>query len=99
MIQALALPGIHDTQCGFKCFRQPVAEDLFRYQTMRGFSFDIELLYIARLRGYRIVELPIPWYYNTESKVDPVRDAVKMWMDLLAIRSNARRGFYAREAS
>jgi dolichyl-phosphate beta-glucosyltransferase len=94
-IRLLALPGLQDTQCGFKCFRNPAAEDLFRNQTMTGWSFDIELLYIARLRGYRIIEVPIPWYFTPESKVQPVKDALRMIRDLLKIRQNARRGMYA----
>jgi glycosyltransferase involved in cell wall biosynthesis len=95
LIRVLALPGLHDTQCGFKCFRAPVAEDLFRNQTLTGWSFDIELLYVARLRGYKIVEVPINWYFNPESKVDPVKDAFRLVADVLQIRSNARRGMYA----
>ncbi|MEW6717677.1 MAG: dolichyl-phosphate beta-glucosyltransferase [Chloroflexota bacterium] len=94
MIRLLALPGLHDTQCGFKCFRAPIAKDLFRYQTLVNWSFDIELLFIARLRGYCIVEVPISWYYTSESKVSPVRDALQMGLDILTVRRNARRGVY-----
>jgi glycosyltransferase involved in cell wall biosynthesis len=94
MIRLLALPGLHDTQCGFKCFRAAVAEDLFLNQTMSGWSFDVELLYIARMRGYKIVEVPVNWYYRSESKVNPVKDALKMIADILYIRRNARRGMY-----
>ena len=68
--------------------------DLFQVQTLTGWSFDIELLYVARLRGYRIVELPIPWYFSPESKVSVVRDAFKMALDILRIRRNARQGGY-----
>jgi glycosyltransferase involved in cell wall biosynthesis len=95
LIRLLALPGLHDTQCGFKCFRAPIAEDLFRHQTLPGWSFDIELLYIARLRGYRILEIPIPWHYRPESKVNPIRDAMRMALDILTIRKNAQTGKYA----
>ena len=95
LIRLLALPGLRDTQCGFKCFRAPVAEDLFRQQTLTGWSFDIELLYIARMRKYQIVELPIPWHYRAESKVHPVKDALRMALDILTIRKNARDGKYA----
>jgi dolichyl-phosphate beta-glucosyltransferase len=94
MIRLLALPGLNDTQCGFKCFRAEVAEDLFHYQTMNGWSFDVEVLYIARLRKYKIVEIPIPWYYNSESKVHAIRDAVRMGLEILTIRRNARQGYY-----
>lgn len=95
MIKLLALPGLQDTQCGFKCFTAKAAEDLFRRQTLDGWSFDVEILYIARLRGYKIVELPIPWYYSEQSHVKPVPDTARMFFDLLEIRSNARKGLYA----
>lgn len=94
IVRIMVLPGLHDTQCGFKCFHAGIAEDLFRNQTMAGWSFDIELLYIARLRGYRIVEVPINWYFNSESKVNAMRDALRMTSDIMQIRSNARRGMY-----
>ncbi len=94
VIRLLALPGLHDTQCGFKCFRREIAEDLFGFQTITGWSFDIELLYIARLRGYRIIEIPIPWYFNPESKLKVVRDAIRMILDIFIIRINAARGLY-----
>jgi glycosyltransferase involved in cell wall biosynthesis len=94
MIRRLALPGLHDTQCGFKLFRAAAAEDLFRRQTLNGWSFDIEILYAARLRGYRILELGIPWHYRPESKVNPFPDTLKMLADILRIRRNARAGVY-----
>jgi dolichyl-phosphate beta-glucosyltransferase len=94
VIRFLALPGLYDTQCGFKCFRAPIAEDLYRYQTLTTWSFDIELLYIARQRGYKIIELPVPWYYKAETKVNPLKDALQMILDIFAIRRNARRGVY-----
>jgi dolichyl-phosphate beta-glucosyltransferase len=94
LIQTLILPGLNDTQCGFKCFRARVAEDVFQKQTLSGWSFDIELLYIARRRGYRIVELPIHWYHFTDSKVSALRDAVRMIEDIFRIHANARHGLY-----
>lgn len=93
-IRLLALPGLQDTQCGFKCFTAAAAADLFGCQTIPGWSFDIELLYVARLRGYHITELPIPWTFNPESKLRVVHDALRMVLDILAVRRNARRGFY-----
>jgi dolichyl-phosphate beta-glucosyltransferase len=94
LIRVLALPGLHDTQCGFKCFRGEVAEDLFHRQTLTGWSFDVEVLYIARQLGYKIVELPIPWYFNPDSKVHVVKDSFHMAFDLLSIRLRGMRGFY-----
>jgi len=93
-IRLLALPGLQDTQCGYKCFRADAARDLFSRQRLTGWSFDIEILYIARLRGCRIVELPIPWHYQSASKVRPVRDALRMIADIFQIRRNARLGYY-----
>lgn len=94
IIQTLILPGLNDTQCGFKCFRADVANDIFNLQTLNGWSFDIELLYIARRRKYRIHEVPIHWYHHPETKVSALRDAVQMITDIFRIHANARRGIY-----
>lgn len=94
LIRFLALPGLQDTQCGFKCFRGEVAEQLFRRQTLPGWSFDVEILFIARQLGYKVVELPIHWYYNPHSKIRVVKDSFKMGVDLLTIRLNGIRGVY-----
>ena len=94
MVRLMALPGFQDTQCGFKCFRAEVAEDVFRYQTLTGMSFDVEVLFIARRRGYRIVEVPITWYFDPDSRVRLVQDSLRMGIDLLTIRWNALRGRY-----
>jgi dolichyl-phosphate beta-glucosyltransferase len=94
LIQLLILPGLNDTQCGFKCFRADVARDIFNRQTLHGWSFDIELLYIARRHGYRIVEIPIDWYHFSDSKVRALRDALRMIQDIFRIHANARRGYY-----
>jgi glycosyltransferase involved in cell wall biosynthesis len=93
-IRMLILPGLQDTQCGFKCFRAGAAEQLFRQQTLTGWSFDIELLYLARRRGMRIHEVPINWYFDPESKVRAVRDAFGMLCDIVRIHLNALRGAY-----
>jgi dolichyl-phosphate beta-glucosyltransferase len=94
MIRSLVLPGLEDTQCGFKCFRAAVAEDIFRYQTLDGWAFDVELLAIARRRGYSIIEIGIPWYYTSGSKIKVFRDSSRMFLDLLTIRRNIRKGLY-----
>ena len=95
MIRLLALPGLHDTQCGFKCFRAEAAQRLFNCQTLYGWSFDVEILYLARLVGYRILEIPVPWYFDPESKVRAVPDALRMGRDLLSVRRNHRHGVYS----
>lgn len=97
VIRMLALPGLRDTQCGFKNFSAQAAEDLFLVQTVMGWSFDIEILFVARMRGYTIAELGIPWYYSPQSHVSPVKDAIKIMLDILKIRMNAWRGLYAKK--
>lgn len=94
MIRVLALPSLNDTQCGFKCFRGAVAEELFPQLTIRGWSFDVEILFLARRRGYRIVEVPIPWYFNPESHISVMRDSLQMALDIFKIRINAVSGKY-----
>lgn len=94
LIRWLVLPGLQDTQCGFKCIRAEVARNIVPYQTLMGWAFDVELLYIARRHGYSIVEIPIDWYFNADSKISVVRDSLRMFLDLLLIRRNARRGLY-----
>jgi glycosyltransferase involved in cell wall biosynthesis len=95
LVRRLTIPEIQDTQCGFKCFRRTVAEDLFGVQRLEGWTFDVEILYIALRRGYRFVELPIPWFYNPGSRVRVVRDSLTMFTDLFRIRRNWQRGVYA----
>ena len=94
LVQLFILPGLNDTQCGFKCFSAKVVEDIGKLQTLNGWSFDIELLYIARRRKYRIQEIPIHWVHHPETKVSAVRDALRMIQDIFRIRANALRGLY-----
>ena len=94
LVRILALPRLQDSQCGFKCFRADIAEELFPMQTIMGWTFDVEILYIALLKGYQVKEIPIPWYHNPQSKVRIWRDSIQMARDLLSIRRNARRGLY-----
>jgi glycosyltransferase involved in cell wall biosynthesis len=99
------LPGIQDAQCGFKAFRAEVAHDLFRRMRVYGgdappikgsmvTGFDTELLYLARRRDYRIVEVGVDWYYGKASKVRPLHDTVRMITDVFKILANARAGRY-----
>jgi glycosyltransferase involved in cell wall biosynthesis len=96
LIRVLAVPGIQDTQCGFKCFRAEIAEDLFRRLTLSGWSFDVELLYLARRLGYRIQEIPIRWHFNPNSHISVVRDSLRMALDIFRIRLNGLQGKYGR---
>ncbi|MDW8326901.1 MAG: glycosyltransferase family 2 protein [Anaerolineales bacterium] len=94
LVKLLALPDFEDTQCGFKCFTAAAARDLFSVQLLDGMSFDVEVLFIARRRGYKIVEVPIDWYYRSESRVDPIREPLRMLRDILIIRRNWAEGRY-----
>jgi glycosyltransferase involved in cell wall biosynthesis len=99
IVRLLAVPGFQDTQCGFKCFRAEAAEALFPLQRLQGWTFDVELLFVAVRRGYRVVEVPIPWHYNPGSRVSLLRDSLAMFTDLFRIRRNWSRGLYAQEAA
>ncbi|HEX6797131.1 MAG TPA: dolichyl-phosphate beta-glucosyltransferase [Ktedonobacterales bacterium] len=94
VVRALLVPGIRDTQCGFKVLRREAALDFCAHQTIEGWCFDVELLHIARLRGYRVREVPIAWHFVPGSRVHPLRDAASVLRDLLVIRLRSWRGRY-----
>ncbi len=94
LVKMMAVRGFEDTQCGFKCFHASVVDDLFQNQTIDGFGFDVEVLYVAQKRNYKIIEIPIHWYYQSESKVHPVKDTIRMVQDMLTVRRNDRQGLY-----
>jgi dolichyl-phosphate beta-glucosyltransferase len=97
--QHLGLEGITDTQCGFKLFRKRVAEDLCSVARIDGYGLDLELLYIARRRDYRIAEVPINWTDQPGSKVRVARDGLRMFRELLAVRRHEAQGLYRRRES
>lgn len=97
LVRVLALPGLHDSQCGFKCFSARAAEMLFPYQTITGWTFDVEILYVARKLGFSINELGILWYHDTHSKIKVVKDSFQMLLDLIRIRWNDLRGKYEKK--
>jgi glycosyltransferase involved in cell wall biosynthesis len=105
IVRALAVPGIDDTQCGFKAFRRSAAQHLFAnlqlYSEDDGpvqgavvTAFDVEILFLARKWGYSIAEVPVHWYYGEESKVNPVKDSWRNLRDVLRVRWNDLRGRY-----
>lgn len=94
IIRLLILPGLQDTQCGFKCFSADAAQQVFSRQTLAGWSFDIEILYIARRRKLRVREVPIHWRFDAHTKLSAVQDALRMLRDIFIIRLNAKRGLY-----
>lgn len=103
VVQFFALPGIHDTQCGFKMFSAAATEKLFpslvvyrakdRQDAFTG-AFDVELLFLAKKRGFKIAEVPVLWQHNETDRVSPIKDSIRMFFDILKIRLAALRGAY-----
>jgi dolichyl-phosphate beta-glucosyltransferase len=93
-VRLIALGGLRDTQCGFKCFTREAARSVFSVARIDGFGFDVEALYLARKFGYDITEVPVRWVNSPDSKVHPVADSSKMLADLLRIRFTDLRGGY-----
>jgi dolichyl-phosphate beta-glucosyltransferase len=98
LIKLLAVRGFEDTQCGFKMFNRRSAEDLFSVQRMTGIGFDVELLFIAKQRGYRIREVPITWYFDPDSRMRLIQDSLRMLIEIIQIRRNWLRGVYAAQS-
>ncbi|MDP2632601.1 MAG: glycosyltransferase family 2 protein [Candidatus Curtissbacteria bacterium] len=104
VVQAIAVRGIWDTQAGFKCFKSQVAKDLFGELKVYGkgkkvegalvTAFDVELLFIAKKRGYKIKEVPIIWHHVATSRVSPIKDSIRMFRDVVKVRLNDLKGVY-----
>lgn len=104
LVRLLLLPGIHDTQCGFKVFTRDALDDILPRQRLyqdarevraaRVTAFDVELLYIARKHHHEIAVIPITWQYGDHSKVNPVTDTVQNVIDVLKVKWNDLRGRY-----
>ncbi|MCE2490203.1 MAG: glycosyltransferase family 2 protein [Anaerolineae bacterium] len=99
IIQWTALPGMQDTQCGFKMFNRAAADDLFSVQQMVGIGFDVELLFIARKRGNNIREVPVTWSFDADSRMRLIYDSLYILLEIQQIHRNWQRGFYARPGS
>jgi len=106
VVRGIAVAGIQDTQCGFKGFGRDAAQRLFGALQLYGddaravrgpavTAFDVEILFLARKWGYRIGEVPVTWHYGQETKVDPIRDSLRNFADVLRVRWNDLRGRYA----
>ena len=93
-VRVLALPGVRDSQCGFKLFRREAAQEIFRRQRLDRFAFDVEVLFLARRLGFRLAEVPVRWINSPDSRVHPVRDSSRMALDLLRLRWRAWTGGY-----
>ncbi len=90
LVQALAVPGVRDTQCGFKLFPGPVARDLFGRAAEDGFSFDVEVLHLAGRMGYGVAEVAVRWSHRDGSKVRLLRDSLRMLAALFRVRRRHR---------
>jgi dolichyl-phosphate beta-glucosyltransferase len=86
IVQSLLLPGIWDTQCGFKLFKGEVARELAPSLQIEGFAYDVELLYLANLAGYRICEIPVRWINSDTTRVSALRDSTRMLRDVVKLR-------------
>jgi len=93
-IQTVAVPGIWDTQCGFKAFTREAARSICALETIEGFGFDVEVLYLALKRGYKVREVPVKWIYFSGSKVNPLQDSFRLLLDVVKVRLNDLQGKY-----
>lgn len=94
VVRVMAVSGIGDTQCGFKCFGHDAGRRIFSRQRTTGFAFDVEAIWIARKLGYRVVEVPVTWVNDVASRVHPVSDSIRMLVDLVRVRVADLRGRY-----
>lgn len=95
LIRMTLMSGIHDTQCGFKLFSGPVARELFRVSRIDDFGFDVEILFLACKRGYRVTEVPVRWINSPASRVMVFSDSAAMLYDLLRVRVWSVSGRYS----
>lgn len=107
-VQLIALPGIKDSQCGFKLFKHKVAKDIFSRLTIYGDeakerekaylgAFDVEVLYLAKKQGYKVKEIPVTWTYVKTQRLNPFSDSVNMALDVIRVRLNDLRGVYRKK--
>ena len=87
IVQFLLFKGISDTQCGFKGFTRLAAETIFNKAKIDGFSFDVEILYLASMEGFRVEQVPVEWYNDNRSKVNPIKDSTMMIVELFKIKN------------
>ncbi|MCX6350094.1 MAG: glycosyltransferase family 2 protein [Candidatus Aureabacteria bacterium] len=99
IVQFLAVPGIIDTQCGFKCFSRKAAAAIFPLCRVDGFAFDVEILYLARKLGLKVKEVPVRWIDSPRSTVSPLRDSARMFREVLSLRISDWRGAYRRRSN
>ena len=96
LVRAMVLPGIQDTQCGFKLFTAEAAAAVLPLTDIDGWGFDVEVLACARAQGWRVREVPIEWHYGEASRLKVLPHSIEMFRDLLRVRAKVRRGAYGR---
>ena len=94
VIQRSLVPGIRDTQCGFKAFTAETARNLFARGQIDGWAFDLEILALAKRANFRVQEVGVEWKDDRRSRVNPIKDMVKVIREALTIRRNLRHGVY-----
>ena len=94
VIQRSLVPGVRDTQCGFKAFTAEAARALFGVGRIDGWAFDLEILALARRAGFAIAEVGVEWTDDRRSRVNPLRDMWKVVREAMTIRRNLKRGVY-----
>lgn len=85
-VQTLIFKGINDTQCGFKIFTEKATNLIFPKAKINGFSFDVELLYLAKKQGLKVEQVAVEWYNDERSTVNPIKDSAMMFFELFKIR-------------
>ncbi|MDD5769717.1 MAG: glycosyltransferase [Candidatus Gracilibacteria bacterium] len=88
LINLILIKGIKDTQCGFKLFKHNCANDIFESQKIKRWGFDMEILFISKIRGYSIKEVPVSWLNSDGSRLHPIKDSIKTLIELLYIKLN-----------
>lgn len=94
VIQRSLVPGIRDTQCGFKAFTAEAARDLFKRGKIDGWAFDLEILALAKRRGYEVAEVGVEWTDDRRSRINPLKDMFKVVREAMTIRRNLKKGVY-----
>lgn len=94
LVKVFLRVGVKDTQCGFKMYTREAARRIHSLQTIDGFSFDLEILFLASRLGYRVAEVPVAWIDAPGSKVDARKEVQRFLRDILVIRRNDLRGVY-----
>ena len=94
IVKTFLIADFKDTQCGFKMFTKEAAKKIFPRQTIQGWAFDVEIIFIAQELGYKIKELPVTWVDKGDSKLSPIKDSFKMFNEIIKIKYNSLKGEY-----